>query len=364
MRHLLLLLCALSLLGCRLHRVLPDDEVFNTYAFWVGTYTGDTGSEGIYRYQIRNDGRLSAIGLAAPSANPSFLAYGPRKRHLVAVNEEETGRVSAFRIEGNTLLLQSQSSSGGAHPCHVTVDSARNVLVSNYTGGNVGYLRMDKQGKLSPLLDTRETATERPSHAHATYTDRRSGRQLTVDLGTDALWASHADAKASKLRPAKIPTTALVPGAGPRHAAFHPNRKWLYVINEYANSVTRLRRKPGGGWKLGPSVSTLPPGFAGESFCADIHISADGRFLYGSNRGHNSIAVFEIDPDSGDLRLLELEPTRGDWPRNFAISPDGQFLLVANQRGNNIVAFYRDRETGRLEYLSKTRAPAPVCLLF
>ena len=332
-------------------------------SFWVGTYTTDTESAGIYRYQLKPDGQLVRTGLATPATNPSYLAYANGGRTVVAVNENERGTVEAFRVNGDQLLSTSQRESGGAHPCHVAVDGADNLTVANYTGGNVGYLRINRQGTLSELLDVqRHTgAAGQTPHAHATYTDPKNGLKVAVDLGTDALWLSRV--RAGQLHFARPKTLALDAGTGPRHAAFHPNGRWLYVINEYANSVTRIDRTVA-GYRKGPSVSSLPADFDGESYCADIHISTDGRFLYGSNRGHNSIAVFGIDPRTGDLSLLENEDVRGDWPRNFTLSPGGRFLLVANQCSSNIVSLRRDAGTGLLDYVGEVQAPTPVCLLF
>ena len=364
MRRLLYLFMFLGCLTCK-STVMPEPPVTlpATQSFWVGTYTDDTGSEGIYRFELSREGQLRKIGLASPASNPSYLTYANNGRSVIAVNENQDGTVEAFRVNNDQLLSTSQSESGGAHPCHVQADAAGNVLAANYTGGNVGLLTISAKGILSELLDTQDHTgtTGQTPHAHASYADPKTDNKIAVDLGTDALWLSRV--RGGQFIFAKPRTLALDTGAGPRHAAFHPNGKWLYVINEYANTVTRVTRGVA-GYRKGPSVSTLPPDFAGESFCADVHLSSDGKYLYGSNRGHNSIAVFAIDPRTGDLRLLANEPVRGDWPRNFTLSPAGRYLLVANQRSNNIVAFRRDATTGLLDYVSEIAAPAPVCLLF
>ncbi len=335
-------------------------------AFWLGTYT-QAGSEGIYRWELTPDGTLSRRGLGAAAKNPSFLAYGPGGTTLLAVNEsdyEGVGGVQSFRINGDSLALLSTQSSGGAHPCHVSAGAAGHVVVSNYTGGNVSLYQLDAAGALSGILDTQAhpgDADETP-HAHSAYFDPTSGLVLAVDLGTADLFLS--DVRDQRLEPHSPDRLPLEQGAGPRHLAMHPNGRWLYVINEYANTVTLVERGKRGAFAKRASYSTLPMGFAGESFCADVHVSADGRFVYGSNRGANTIVAFAVDAETGALTAVDQEPVRGDWPRNFALSPDGRFVVVANQRSNNLVVLRRDPGTGLLDYVSEAAAPAPVCVLF
>jgi 6-phosphogluconolactonase len=153
-------------------------------------------------------------------------------------------------------------------------------------------------------------------------------------------------------------------GAGPRHISIHPDRKWIYVINEFNSSVSLVTERKNGRYELNNSYSTLPKKFNGDNYCADIHVSKDGKFLYASNRGHNSIAIFKIDQNEGSLNLIGHEPTKGKWPRNFAISPDEKFIIVANQHSNNIVSFKRDELSGELKYLDEIECPTPVNILF
>ena len=364
MRYFLLLLLSTFLFSCSSTRQAVDTE--QSHQFWLGTYT-DGPSEGIYRWELSAAGTLRPIGLAAESTNPSYLAYSNDKQLMVAVNEtnvDGAGGVQSFRIKGNTLELISTRSSGGAHPCHVATSQQGDVVVSNYTGGNVGYLQLDATGALSELLTVQNHTSEtgEKAHAHATYFSPVSNAIISVDLGTNDLWLSTVTD--DKLQLSDPKTVALNDKAGPRHLDFHPNGKWLYVINEYANTVTLVEQLAGGAFAKRASVSTLPEEFVGESFCADIHISKDGKFLYGSNRGANTIVAFSIDQKTGALTQIDQEPVRGDWPRNFSLSPDERYIVVANQRSNNLVTLRRDVKKGTLDYASQISAPSPVCVLF
>ena len=204
-------------------------------------------------------------------------------------------------------------------------------------------------------------------HAHCVILDRAEKYALVSDLGVDKIMIYRYDAKRGKLTPNKHPFVQLKPGAGPRHLTFHPNGKYLYAINELDSTLSSFKYDDDDG-ELEPieTVSTLPSDFTGVSYCADVHIHNSGKFLYGSNRGHNSIVVFEIDRGNGKLKLIEHVSTEGDWPRNFAIDPHGWHLLVANQRSNNVVTFRIDTESGRLNREVKLieEIPAPVCLRF
>jgi 6-phosphogluconolactonase len=242
------------------------------------------------------------------------------------------------------------------------------VVVANYSGGNMGLLQIGADGRLSGLLDVQQHVGSGPHprqegpHAHSGWF-RGDGDVISVDLGTNQLWISEIDPETNRFQP--VDTLSMEPGAGPRHLDMHPEKPWIYVVNELSSSVS-LIREDSETRELGISqtLTTLPKGFSGQNTCADIHISPDGNFLYASNRGHNSIAIFSIDPQTGNLSALEHEPTRGETPRNFSLSPDGKFLLVANQNTNNIVSFKRDGETGLLTFQDEIAAPTPVCILF
>ena len=336
-------------------------------AFYVGTYT-NTQSEGIYRFSLLNDGTIKPLGLVAKTENPSYLTKSTDSGYLLAVNENEAGTVSSFKVHEDSLQFISQSSSGGAHPCFVTVNNGGFVLAANYSGGNIGLLQMMDHGTLSPLLDVQQHsgsgshARQDAAHAHSVWFDPDGETIISVDLGTNELLFSTIDPSTKKLIPLTQNTLKLDPGAGPRHLAFHPQKPWIYVINELNSTVTLIKKNES-GYTLRSSFSTLPRDFTEENTTADIHISEDGQFLYASNRGHNSIAIFSIGTE-GKLALLGHESTRGDGPRNFALSPDNSFVLVANQLTDNIVSFKRDQETGRLEYISETEASTPVCIVF
>jgi len=341
------------------------------YSFYVGTYTDGEG-QGIYKYLLDKDGKLKPIGLAASSENPSYLAMSDKKRFLITVNEtsvEGTGTVESYRIEGDSLAFINRSPSGGGHPCFVAVNESGYILAANYSGGNVGLLRINENGKLTGLLDVQQHAgsgisnRQEGPHAHSTWFEGDDDI-ISVDLGTNELWFSHLDTKREKLLPSNPPKLGMEPGAGPRHLAIHPNGHWMYVLNELDCTVTFVQKSTEGNYKKGVSISTLPAGYSETNYCADIHISSDGNFVYATNRGHNSIVIYEINNQNGSLKMLGHESTRGDFPRNFALSPDGNFLIVANQYTNNIVSFSRNKTTGMLEYIHQVEAPSPVCILF
>ncbi len=343
------------------------------FSFYVGTYTNGA-SEGIYKYVLQSNGIIKKIGLAAKSENPSFLTFSNDKNFLIAVNEINTqkgnGTVESFLIKDDSLTFINKSSSGGAHPCFVTTNKFNYVLTANYSSGNIGLLKLNNNGELSVLLDlqqhTGKSITDRQEspHAHSVWLDQDELDVISVDLGTNELWFSKIDTIQQKLVPSKPYKIALAPGSGPRHLTFHPNKKWIYVVNELNSTITHLQRNNSGKYDSISSVSTLPKDYQKPNTCADIHISADGKFVYASNRGHNSIAIFEVNSNNGSLKLTGYESTKGDGPRNFSLAPNDEFLLVANQNTNNIVSFKRDKTTGLLKYLDQIEAPTPVCILF
>jgi 6-phosphogluconolactonase len=341
--------------------------------FYLGTYT-DGPSEGIYKYILAADGSLRSAGLMARAENPSYLALSPDGRYLLAVNEVseagQTGYVSSFGIGSDTLLLLDRKPSGGAHPCHVVTNEAGYVVVANYSGGNMGLLKLREDGQLTDLLDVQQHTgkgahpRQEAPHAHSGWFSEDGG-VISVDLGTNQLWFSQIDTATGAFAFREPKTLSLAPGAGPRHLAMHPQSPWIYVVNELSSSVSLLKKDPeSGDTEIVQTLSTLPEGFDRENTCADIHISADGKFLYASNRGHNSIAVFSLDPVTGELGLPGHESTRGETPRNFSLSPDGRFLIVANQNTNSLVSFNRNASTGLLTFADQTEAPSPVCILF
>ncbi|HSL55598.1 MAG TPA: lactonase family protein [Pyrinomonadaceae bacterium] len=347
---------------------------------YVGTYTSGK-SEGIYVYRMdRATGALTKFS-SIKSVNPSFLTIDRSKRYLYAVNEvgeyagKPSGSVSAFAIDaatGNLRLLNEQATQG-ADPCHLSIDTRkRALLVANYTGGSVTVLPVRTDGTVGMAIDVKQhegsgiKEQQKGPHAHCVILDRSERHALAADLGIDKVMIYTFDRATGKLSTGKQSFAELTAGAGPRHLTLHPSGKYLYVINELDSTMTSFRyNELNGTLTLIETVSTLPGDFAGVSYCADVHVSPSGRFLYGSNRGHNSIVVFEINPRTGKLTPVEHVSTEGNWPRNFTIDPAGKFLLVANQRSDNVVVFNIDKNTGRLTpTVNNEQIPAPVCLKF
>jgi len=371
MKQLFIFLSFLILAGCQMKEKSAIEN--SSYPFYLGTYT-ETESQGIYKYTLHKDGAIKQIGLAARSENPSFLAMSSDKKYLVAVNEtnqlDGQGTVESFLVTDDSLAFISRSPSGGAHPCFVALNKNDFVLTANYTGGNVGLLKLNESGMLSDLLDVQQhsgsgsTKRQQAPHAHSAWFAPADNKIISVDLGTNELWFSQLDTELQKLMSSNPNKLKMDPGAGPRHLTFHPNGKWIYVVNELNSTISLLKKTADNIYAIDVSNSTLPVEFTESNTCAHITISADGKFVYASNRGHNSIAIFVVDFQDGSLSLIGHESTRGDGPRNFALSPDDHFLLVANQHTNNIVSFKRDQNSGLLTFMSQTEAPTPVCILF
>ena len=348
---------------------------------YVGTYTkGD--SEGIYTCVLDpSTGELRLAGDPAPIADPSFLAVDSKRRFLYSVSEESdasggpTGSVSAFEIsseDGRLRHLNTQPS-GGDGPCHLTVDATdRQVLVANYSGGTVAILPIGGDGRLGEPTDVVHHRGSGPNpdrqqgpHPHSINVDPTNRFAFVPDLGTDEVATYRINLVLGLLTPADGLTAPLASGAGPRHFDFHPGGMYAYAINELDSTVTAFSYDGSTGALAElHTVSTLPDGFDGTNYPADVHVSPSGRFLYGSNRGHHSIAVFAIDQGSGTLTPLGHESVRGEWPRNFVIDPTGAFMLVANEHTDDIVSFRIDGETGLLEATGHVeKVPSPVCLL-
>lgn len=350
---------------------------------YVGTYTSGGRSEGIYLYRLSlASGELSHVATTSGVVEPSFLAIAPSRRYLYAVNEVEefggkkSGALSAFAVDQQTgaLRLLNQQPSLGSAPCYLVVDrTGRFVLVANYYGGNVAVLPVRRDGSLGEVTDVKQhhgssINAERQDgpHAHCIVLDPANRFAYACDLGADKVMIFRFDARTGKLTLSRTPSVPAKPGAGPRHLTFHPRGNYVYVINELHATVTLFAHdRAQGNLKELQTIATLPKDFTGANTNADIHVSPDGRFLYSSNRGHDSIAAFKIDPRNGELAFIAHESTGGKKPRNFAIDPTGEFLLVANQNSDNIVTFRRDKKTGRLSPTGHVaEVPSPVCLKF
>jgi 6-phosphogluconolactonase len=340
-------------------------------------------SKGIYVSRLdASTGKLTAPELAAETALPSFLAIHPNGRFLYAVNEtgnfqgERTGSVSAFAIDRGTgkLTLLNQVASRGAGPAHLVVDKVgKNVLVANYGGGSVAVLPVKEDGSLAEASSMVQHTGSGPNprrqqgpHAHSVNLSPDNRFAMVADLGLDSVFVYRFDPVKGSLEANDPPFAKVAPGAGPRHFAFHPKGRFAYVINEMASTVTAFGYDPARGvLKELETITTLPKVFTGNSTAAEVQVHPGGKFLYGSNRGHDSIAVFSIDARQGTLTSVEIVPTQGKTPRNFGIDPTGSYLLAANQDTNSVVVFRIDLKTGRLTPTSQTlEVGAPVCVKF
>ncbi len=359
----------------------PANAAQKDWLLYVGTYTsGKSKSEGIYIYRMNaTTGELKREGVAGGTPDPAFLAIDPSRRFLYAANEtgnflgKKNGGVTSFAIEQKTGALRklNEVSSPGV-PCHVSVHpSGKAVVAANYGGGNIAIYQVKADGSLTETSDVAQHSgrggdpkRQDGPHAHCAIFDAAGRYVFTPDLGIDKVMIYKVDAARGKLSPNGFAATK--PAAGPRHFDFHPSGKFAYVINELDSTMTAFSYDKAAG-KLTElqTLSTLPAGFKETSYCADVHVHPSGKFLYGSNRGHNSIVIFSIDPGSGKLTLTGHESTRGDWPRNFGIDPSGRFLLAANQNSNSVATFRIDEATGKLSPVGNVlEIPAPVCLKF
>jgi 6-phosphogluconolactonase len=347
---------------------------------YVGTYTGKA-SKGIYRLELDlATGKLTPRGLAAEATNPSFLAIHPNRRFLYAVSEvgsfggKKSGAVGAFAIDPRTgnLTALNQQPSGGADPCHLVVDrQGKYVLAANYTGGSACVLPVGSDGRLgeaTAFVQHRGSSVNKQRqqgpHAHSINLDAANRFAFVADLGLDKVLVYRFDADKGTLTPNDPRGVDLTPGSGPRHFAFHPNGRWAYVINELLSTVTALTYDPEHGVLKGlQTVSTLPEGFKGNTSTAEVQVHPSGKFLYGSNRGHDSIAVFRIDPKSGALTPAGHQSDKVKTPRNFGIDPTGKYLIVANQGSDSLVVFRIDPATGALTTTGNVaEVPVPVCV--
>ena len=382
-------LAACLFAGCNTGDGLPREgrsapevgKMPKTIPLYVGTYTGKQ-SKGIYRLQMDlSTGALTAPELAVATTNPSFLAVHPSRKYLYAVEEvgnfggQKSGAVSGFAIEPDGRLgLLNQQPSQGPGPCYLSLDKAgRYVFAANYSGGSSALFSVSEEGLLgepgAALQHSLPAASTRPaprSHAHSIDLDPAGRFALAADLGLDCVLAYHFDAATGALTPNASPALVLPTGSGPRHVAFGAAGRFVYVINETANTVVVGQYDADHGTiQERQTISTLPEGFKGESACAEIQVHPNGRFLYASNRGHDSIAVFAIDAPTGKLTLVECQPSGGKSPRHFEIDPSGTFLLAANQNTNNLVVFRIDARSGKLTPTGVTaEVPSPVCVKF
>lgn len=340
--------------------------------FYLGTYTKPGGSEGIYRYEIdAESGAVKPLGLAARSDSPSYLALHPSKKFLYACNEAKGGGASAFAIEADgSLRLLNRESSLGDGATHLSLDrTAQNVLVANYNTGSVSVLPILPDGKLGKATGFMQHKGNGPDkrrqdgpHAHSVYVDESNRRALVADLGLDKVFLYQFDPAKGALSPGEPPYASVPPGSGPRHLAFGA-AGLVYVVNEMASTVSVLAPE-GAGLKEVQNISTLPKDWKGSNTTAEIFLHPNGRTLYVSNRGHDSIALFSVG-EKGALEAKGHVSTGGKSPRFFGLNPSGRLLLAANQESGNVVVFKVDAATGGLSPTgSEFRQAQPVCVVF
>lgn len=355
-------------------------EMSTENRLFAGTYTKKEGhvdgkADGIYVLGLSpGQPAFEQLALAKDIINPSFVALSADGKYLYAVSEtgpdvDSVGYVYAYARQGDSLVYINRKPSYSFAPCHVSVHpSGRFIFVANYVGGVVAMYPVLPTGGLGAASEVIYLKGKGPhprqesSHPHSVFLAPNGRFAYVPDLGTDKIMIYRIDTTAGKLQPEGFARVA--PQAGPRHLAFSPDGRFAYVINELGNTITAFHASPDSG-RLDSlqTISTLPEGFTSESYCADIHLSADGRYLYGSNRGHNSLAAFAVSPANGRLSLIGHTPTHGDFPRNFTISPDGSYIYVANQNSSNITIF-SIRPDGLPEYVGEMNVPTPVCLAF
>jgi 6-phosphogluconolactonase len=354
---------------------------------YVGTYTfpgtapGGTHqsqAKGIYVFRTNpSDGGLTLLQVVE-IANPSYLALDPTLRHLYSVNEMTDGGVSAYVINqanGKLTPLNTLVPTNGQDTTHLSVQpSGQYLFAASYTSGNFQVFQINPDGSIGAMTDNSQSvgngtgpnpARQEGPHAHQMITDLDGNHVFGVDLGADKVNVWNLDSGTGKLIANTVPFAPIASGSGPRHMAFHPDRQHAYALSELASSVTVFDYDPVRAvftWKQ--TISTLPPDFTGTNTTAEIRIHPSGRFLYNTNRGHNSVTMFEIEPETGELEVIGWESTRGQWPRGMNIDPSGNFLYAANQNTDNIAVFRIQPANGRLRFSTLVNTPTPVDVEF
>ncbi len=360
----------------------PENMSSSSFFVYIGTYTENLGfvdgkADGIYVYKMdASSGALTFVSKIKTGPNPSFLAFHPNGRFLYSVNENQEGSISAYARNPQTggLTFLNEQSSHGSAPCFLTVDRTGSaVLTANYSSGTLAMLPILSDGKLAPASQViqhegsgKDPERQEGPHAHSINMDPANRFAIAADLGLDELLVYKLDLANGKLPANDPPFTKVEGGAGPRHLAFHPNGRFVYVINELNATMDAFTYDAAKGvLKEIQSISTVPAGYKDWNGCADVHVTPSGAFVYGSNRGHNSIVSYSVDESTGKLTYLGNTSTQGKTPRNFAIDPNGNFLLAANQDSSTIVTFRIDARTGQLQPTGQvTEVPTPVCLKF
>jgi 6-phosphogluconolactonase len=322
---------------------------------------GDKGGIHAYRFDLK-DGKLTPLARTAGAENPFYLALAPDKKTLYSIHAKQFGgkeneHVAAYRVggRGGELTLLNRQSAEGTAACYLDVDrTGKTVLVANYSSGSVAALPVKADGSLGEKVSffqhtgsSVNPKRQKEPHAHCIVVSPDNKHAYAADLGTDQILCYRLDPGTAKLTPHDPPFAKAPPGAGPRHLTFHPDGKRVYVVNELLNSVTVFDHTPTGALIQKQTIPTLPPDFTGTSYCADVKVTPDGRFVYATNRGHDSIAAYKVGGD-GRLSLVAIEPSRGKGPQNLLVTPDGAWLVCANMPGNTLAVFRIDAATGRL----------------
>jgi 6-phosphogluconolactonase len=362
--------------------LLPFAGFSNESLVYFGTFTG-AKSKGIYISRFDSTtGSLTSPQLAAEIENPTFLAVAPGEHFLYAVSEvkkigdKNTGAVNAYAMDAATgkLTLLDQQLSGGSGPCHISVDATdKCLLVANYLAGSIAALPIHADGSLGEATTTIQhfgssvnTNRQAVPHAHSIYPAPDNRFVLNCDLGLDKVFAYRLDADAAKLSAGDPPFTTVAPGSGPRHLVFSADGKFVYVINEMGSTIMVFNYDAANAAMTQvQTISTLPKDFSAVSTCAEIALHPSGKFLYASNRGHDSITLFSVDQNTGKLTFVEHQSTLGHKPRHFTVDPSGRWLIAENQDSDSVVVFAIDADTGKLKPTGQTLSlGSPVCAVF
>jgi 6-phosphogluconolactonase len=331
----------------------------------LGTFT-EAGTDGLYAVRVDDEGRVDTVDAVDGGANPSFFAFHPEEALVYAANNTETGGVTTLRLDpaSGELTTLGHATIGESGPCYCTVDADGEYLVTaNGSGGSVALLPVSGPDVGEPTDVVDHAASPDDAHPHCVVFGPEGRFVYVPDRNTDELLAYELDREAGRLRPGPDPVT-LDPGSGPRHLDVHPNGRWLYLINERESTLVAFERDPETGAldRIG-TEETLPDAFDGENYPADVHVHPAGQWVYASNRGHDSVARFELD-EEGRPRFAGAVSTRGEWPRNFALGPRGDLLIAENQHTEDVVPFTLDGD-GRPQATGHAAAfPTPVCWKF
>ncbi|HSZ71683.1 MAG TPA: lactonase family protein [Cytophagaceae bacterium] len=363
----------------QLKKQAEDSAIVSLY---VGTYTKKEGhvdgqGKGIYLMKMNEEtGALHLKGIVSAITNPSFVTISTDRKNLYAVSETgpadgPNGFVYSYAInEDQSLTLLNKQSTAAYAPCHVNADvTGKYVFVANYSGGIAAMYKRLEDGSLSSIVDTivlKNKKLNTESNPHAVILSPDNHFVFIPDKGADRIYGFKINVSKDRLEPTLQQFVELPKGSGPRHLVFHPNGKFAFVINELSNDIHTLAYNTTDGSLTDVSlISTLPADFKGKSYCADIHLHPNGKYIYGSNRGDNSIAAYRIDLSTGQLTLINIESTEGEFPRNFAISPNGNYLYAANQNSGTITHMKINPATGEVQSQHVvTEVKTPVCLDF